>query len=211
MKKIIKKFLVYLKALDLFRAYWQGLDYISTELKAVLIFEEKSVMKSRKKIVISQIFPMIKPKKWKRPFQSRHDGLNLFCRLDWIDRYLGDICKEINFELRCKPEFEKEWDTIIDNFRFEQFYGTFNTQYKVKENIFFEVFTSLVLSGIDPFDRKVVIMVDGENDRKMPDLKKFVDDDVYHIMKSVSPSVFTKVLMNAFGESKYTYRVFLEK
>jgi len=207
-----KSFCLYLKASQLFRAYWQGLDYISTELKTALMREEKSVMKSRKKIVILRISKMIRVTNWRKLFRSHHAGLNLFCGLDWIERYLGDICKELSFEIQYKLKFEKEkWDSIIDTSRFKQFHGDFKTQFIAKENIFFEVFTSLVLSGIDPFDQKVVIMVDGESDCKVSSLEKFVGNDVWPITKTVRSSVFTNALVNSFGERKYVYRIFLEK
>lgn len=165
-KLIIRKFLTHLKALDLFHVYWRALEVTSPELKETLIKEKKSVMKFRKRFLVSKISQMIKPKSWKGPFQSRHDGLCLWCGTDWMERYLCSICEELSFEFFCNMDCEGNTiveQNIIDTlyYGYEQFHNKFYSLRSSKTCVFFEVFASLVLSGIDPFDRKVMVMYKG--------------------------------------------------
>ena len=216
MRNLIKKFLIYLKARQMVNHYWMGLNYISPELETVLIKENPVTIEARKKIIASRISKIIKVKNWRRIFESRCDGLNLFQRVDWIDRYLKDITSEIPFKLYTKADFEspkiqEDWNPMVHPSRFEQFYATFQTQYMATENIFFEVFSSLVLSGIDPFAQKVVILADGRQEGKVPDLNAFINDSTYPIMKAAPPAAFTQALLAAFEPDRYLYRVFLEK
>jgi hypothetical protein len=216
MRNLIKRFLIYLKARDLFQAYWDGLDYISKDLETSLKREHPAIIKTRRGIVISRISKLIKVKNWKNIFESRCDGLNLFQRVDWVDRYLADIIKEIPFKLYVRSDYENPEKlaargVVIDYSRLQQFHGTFQTQYMHNVNIFFEVFTSLTLSGIDPFAQKVVIFADGIQEGKVPDLNAFVNDSVYPAMKALPTAVFTQAVLAAFEPDRYLYRVFLEK
>lgn len=144
----MKNLLFYLKVWQLVQVYLTGLGFINKDLKAELAKEKRSVFEKRKKLAISELLKILSKENLGL---FKKEGVGLFKGVSRIDLRLGGI-EKIPFEIQPTPH--------ADVSGLKQFYGTFYTQYGKEKNIRFEVFVSLILSGIDPWNERVVIVIE---------------------------------------------------